>query len=127
MLIEPPPTLDLITWAAFLVLSESQLAAHKAHAKAIDWKKLCVGKDQKYDRAHQVGKQGVNWRANLWDVPLVPVWKQILADNDCEKKYGFFPCLATNSKGYIAHLSASSFCERVNSAAKIVMADRYNI
>jgi hypothetical protein len=125
MLIEPPPTLDLIPWAAFLVLSESQLAACKAHAKAIDWKLLCVGKNQKYDRAYQVGKQGVNWRANLRNVSLTPVWKQILADDDCELKYGFFPHLATNSKGSIAHLSASSFCERVNSAAKIVMTDRY--
>jgi hypothetical protein len=56
----------------------------------------------------------------VWDVDLSPVWKFLKERPDSKDLFGHFPDLATHSKANVGRLAASSFCERVNSAGKIV-------
>jgi len=62
----------------------------------------------------------VFWPALVWDVDLSPVWKFLHERPDSANLFGDFPKLATHSKGNVGRLAASSFCERANSAGKIV-------
>jgi hypothetical protein len=45
-----------------------------------------------------------------------------VSDQD-RKQYGYLPYMATGSRGSLGALLASSFCERVNSAANLVLTD----
>ena len=49
--------------------------------------------------------------------------KLFIAEDPDKSKYGHLPYMATTSKGSLGALLASSFCERVNSAANIILTD----
>ena len=58
----------------------------------------------------------------IYDVELEPVWKALDALNHANQ-FGFFVKMARYSRASVYKLQASSFCERVNSAGKIVFSD----
>ena len=58
----------------------------------------------------------------MYDVELGPVWKALDALNSTNQ-FRYFPMMARYSKASVYKLQASSFCERVNSAGKIVFSD----
>lgn len=120
----PSPTLPLMDEQDFLELSGRQYTNYRLHCKKIDWKLVCVDVAGKYDPKYQVGKKNTTWRELLWDVPLDKVWKDIGEVPDAHSKFGFSPVMATQSAASISSLPASSFCERINSAGKIVMNSR---
>ena len=65
-----------------------------------------------------------NWQELLYDVDLAPVWKA-LDELNRDNRFRFFPIMARYSKASVYKLQASSFCERVNSAGKIVFSDQF--
>jgi hypothetical protein len=60
---------------------------------------------------------------DLWYLPMGHILKQFITEDPDRKKYGHLPYMATGSKASIGALLASSFCERINSAANIVLHD----
>jgi hypothetical protein len=65
------------------------------------------------------------WPALVWDIDPSPVWNILKEGHlNSRAKFGFFPDIATHSKANVGRLAASSFCERVNSAGKIVLSNR---
>ena len=52
-----------------------------------------------------------------------PIFKRLIEEDQDGSQFGHLPVMATASKASIAALLASSFCERINSAANIVLHD----
>jgi hypothetical protein len=90
--------------------------AYKSACKMLPWAELFP--DPKY----RIGVPGANWQELLYDVDLAPVWKA-LDELNRDNRFRFFPIMARYSKASVYKLQASSFCERVNSAGKIVFSD----
>ena len=59
----------------------------------------------------------------LWDADLAPVFNALRILND-SNQFGYFIEMALYSVHAISTPAASSFCERVNSAGKLVMTQR---
>ena len=59
------------------------------------------------------------WQEKLHDVDLREV-RKVLKSMNANNEFGYFLDLAKHSKHNVYKLQASSFCERVNSAGKIV-------
>ena len=59
-----------------------------------------------------------------WKLDKGLVLKQLMIEDKDRSKYGYLPYIATASRASLGTLLASSFCERVNSAAKIVLYDK---
>ena len=74
------------------------------------------------DAKYKIGVPGACWPELLYEVDLAPVWKA-LDDLNRTNQFHFFPMMARYSKASVYKLQASSFCERVNSAGKIVFSD----
>ena len=49
--------------------------------------------------------------------------RAIMKEDPTQEHYGYLPVMATASKASIGALLASSFCERINSAANIILHD----
>jgi hypothetical protein len=111
-----PPEIPLLSWENFLPGSIENYKAYKSASKMLPWAKMFP--DPKY----KIGVPGANWQELLYDVDLAPVWKA-LDELNRDKLFGFFPIMARYSKASVYKLQASSFCERVNSAGKIVFSD----
>jgi len=58
---------------------------------------------------------------DLWDADMGKVMKYLYFDHEDRSKYGHLPMMALYSRGSIAANSAVSFCERINSAANLVV------
>lgn len=58
---------------------------------------------------------------DLFDVDMSMVMKYLYFDVQDASKYGHLPMMAMYSRGSIAANSAVSFCERINSAANLVV------
>jgi hypothetical protein len=80
---------------------------------------ICIGYP---DAKYKIGVPGACWQELLYDVDLAPVWKA-LDELNHNNQFRFFPMMARYSKASVYKLQASSFCERVNSAGKIVFSD----
>jgi hypothetical protein len=74
------------------------------------------------DPKYKIGVEGADWQELLYGVDLLPVWKALDALNH-DDQFGFFVTMARHSRASVYKLQASSFCERVNSAGKIVFSD----
>ena len=60
---------------------------------------------------------------NLVNVDMTAVFNMISNKNKEKRSFGWLPVMAIASKGSIGSLLASSFCERINSAANLVCTD----
>ncbi|KAJ1450411.1 hypothetical protein M885DRAFT_621721 [Pelagophyceae sp. CCMP2097] len=58
---------------------------------------------------------------DLLKVDICRAFKLLIAEDPDRKKYGYLPYMATHSRGGVGSLLASSFCERINSAANLVL------
>jgi len=57
----------------------------------------------------------------MWEIDVVSIMKESFIEKDKDRsQYGWYPKMATCSKGSIGVLLASSFCERINSCANQV-------
>ncbi|KAJ1447811.1 hypothetical protein M885DRAFT_541379 [Pelagophyceae sp. CCMP2097] len=54
-------------------------------------------------------------------VDICRAFKLLIAEDPDRKKYGHLPYMATHSRGGVGSLLASSFCERINFAANLVL------
>jgi hypothetical protein len=111
-----PPEIPLLCREVFLVESVESYRAYKQACKMLPWAELYP--DPKY----KIGVHGACWQELLYEVELAPVWKALDALNRTNQ-FRFFPIMARYSKASVYKLQASSFCERVNSAGKIVFSD----
>jgi hypothetical protein len=111
-----PPEVPLLSKQEFLTLSTQQYKRFKNASKQLPWKTLYP--DPKY----KIGVDGADWQELLYGVELQPVWKAMDALNH-DDQFGAFVTMARHSRASVYKLQASSFCERVNSAGKIVFSD----
>ena len=115
--VEPgPPIVPLISKPDFFDLSRKQYKRYKNATKELAWK------DMYPDPKYKIGVEGAEWQELLYGVDLLPVWKALDALNH-DDQFGFFVTMARHSRASVYKLQASSFCERVNSAGKIVFSD----
>ena len=91
------------------------------------WRKACVAIDWKGhfpDLTLSNKKMGVhsdNDLMQMWKLDMGRVLNALIASDPTKEKFGHLPQMATMSRGSIGALLASSFCERINSAANIVL------
>ena len=111
-----PPEIPLLSSEAFLVESVECYRAYKNACKMLPWAQLYP------DAKYKIGVPGACWQELLYEVDLAPVWKA-LDDLNRTNQFRFFFMMARYSKASVYKLQASSFCERVNSAGKIVFSD----
>ena len=111
-----PPEIPLLSRETFLVESVESYRAYKNACKMLPW--AVMFPDEKY----KIGVPGASWQELLYDVNLAPVWKA-LDELNRGNQFRFFPMMARYSKASVYKLQASSFCERVNSAGKVVYSD----
>jgi hypothetical protein len=116
LVILAPPEIPLLSREVFLIESVESYRAYKQACKMLPWADLYP--DPKY----KIGVHGACWQELMYDVELAPVWKALDALNRTNQ-FRFFPMMARYSKASVYKLQASSFCERVNSAGKIVFSD----
>ena len=110
-----PPEIPLLSRENFIAESIEAYRAYKNACKMLPW--ATMYSDPKYRIV-----PGANWQELLYDVDLAPVWKA-LDELNRGSLFRFFPIMARYSKASVYKLQASSFCERVNSAGKIVFSD----
>ena len=67
-----------------------------------------------------IPSEGVDPIKHLREVPLGKLFKQWIATDVRRTKFGYLPYMATHSRASVGSLLASSYCERVNSASKII-------
>ena len=63
----------------------------------------------------------INVLDDLLTADLGVVYKSLIASDPGRKKYGYLPRMATHSRASVGSLLASSFCERINSAANLIV------
>jgi len=86
-------------------------------SQSINWDEICPTLQEELgeDEAVDVVK-------HLLKVDMMNVLKTFfLKDDPDRKKYGYLPLMATHSRGSIGSLLSSSFAERINSAANLVL------
>jgi hypothetical protein len=108
-----PPEIPEISKDVFLVQSVDMYKRYKTACKQLPWATLFP------EPEFCVGVAGIFWQELLYDCKLTAVWKTLDKLN-FDQQFGFFPIMARHSKASVYKLQASSFCERVNSAGKIV-------
>jgi hypothetical protein len=101
---------------AFMTAFVENYRLYKKTCKQLPWAVMYP------DKKYKIGVPGVRWQELLYDVDLGPVWKA-LDELNRDNQFRFFPMMARYSKASVYKLQASSFCERVNSAGKIVFSD----
>jgi hypothetical protein len=113
-----PPEIPLLSREVFFVESVESYRAYKNACKTLPWAEMFL------DAKYKIGvSSGASWQELLYDVNLAPVWKA-LDELNRGNQFGFFPMMARYSKASVYKLQASSFCERANSAGKIVQTVR---
>jgi hypothetical protein len=126
----PPPTLPLLDKISFVTQSATQyrnfVVACRTMQKdprkperelgIIDWPVL-------YPAEYRDTGPGIT-AMKLWKVNLAPVINTL---RDSDINMGFFLDMALYSRNSIASPQASSFCERCNSAAKIIMTHKTSL
>ena len=68
-------------------------------------------------------KNKVKFPFGLWDVDMGHVMKKLIKQDPDKKRFGHLPMMAVASRGSIGGFLASSFCERINSCANLVLTD----
>jgi len=111
-----PPKIPLLSRETFLVESVESYRAYKNACKMLPW--ALMYPEEKY----KIGVPGASWQELLYDVNLAPVWKA-LDELNRGNQFRFFPMMARYNKASVYKLQASSFCECVNSAGKVVYSD----
>jgi hypothetical protein len=111
-----PPGIPLLSRETFIAESIESYRAYKNACKMMPWAEMFP--DPKY----RIGVPDANWQELLYDVDLAPVWKA-LDELNRDNLFRFFPIMARYSKALVYKLQASSFCEHVDSAGKIVFSD----
>ena len=71
----------------------------------------------------ETNEETVNFPFDLWDVNMAPMFKQLKKEDPNKELFGHLPMMAIGSVGSIGAFLASSFCERINSAANLVVTD----
>ena len=85
----------------------------------VQWKKMFPGVRSK---AAAKGRE-VNFPFDLWDVNVAPLFQTIKREDQNKILFGHLPMMAIGSVGSIGAFLAPSFCERINSAANLVLTD----
>ena len=62
------------------------------------------------------------WR-QLWEVDMGVIMREIKEEDKQGTLFGYLPKMAMASKGCIGALMASSFCERINSQANLILTE----
>jgi hypothetical protein len=88
---------------------------YKKACKALQWQQLFP----KLPWA----KNEVKFPFSLWDVDMGCVMKELIKQDPDKKRFGHLPMMAVASRGSIGGFLASSFCERINSCANLVLTD----
>ena len=90
---------------------------YKKACKKIQWREL-------YPKAWRE-KGWKNFPLEFWDVDISRALKVLMNLNEESKgrPFGYLPVMATASRGSIGAFLASSFCERINSIANLVLTD----
>jgi len=88
---------------------------YKTACKALQWKEL-------FPKLPWAKKE-VNFPFSLWDVDMGRVMKTFIKQDPDKKRFGHLPMMAVASRGSIGGFLASSFCERINSCANLVLTD----
>jgi hypothetical protein len=68
-------------------------------------------------------KNEVEFPFSLWNVDMGQVMKKLIKQDPDKKHFGHLPMMAVASRGSIGGFLASSFCERINSCANLVLTD----
>ena len=86
----------------------------------IDWSKEAPSLKIKANKKGALVQDDV---VALWCLPMGPIIKTLVEEDRDGSKFGHLPVMTTASKASIGALLASSFCERINSGANIVLHD----
>ena len=85
----------------------------------MDWKAQFPDVWRKADDA----REDVDFPFDLWDSDMAPIFKTLKKEDPQKELFGYLPMMAIGSEGSIGAFLASSFCERINSAANLVVTD----
>jgi hypothetical protein len=88
---------------------------YKNACKALSWKELFPNLPW--------AKTGFEFPFSLWDVDMGCVMKKLIKQDPDKKHFGHLPMMAIASRGSIGGFLASSFCERINSCANLILTD----
>jgi hypothetical protein len=104
------------------LLGEEFDACYKRYKKkfaALNWKEAFP---EVWETAADDGKE-VDFPFDLWAVDMSGCFETFKIEDPDKKLYGHLPMMAIGSVGSIGAFLASSFCERINSAANLVVTD----
>ena len=93
---------------------------YRKYCQSIDWKNTYP--DLKVTGGSS-GVFGEDQLLQMWDLDLGRVMKQVISVDPKKEQFGFLPYMTTTSRGSVGAFLASSFCERKNSAANIILHD----
>ena len=93
---------------------------HRQRCGRWDWSKEAPNLKIKANKKGAISQEDI---VALWYLPMGPIFKRLIEEDQDGSQFGHLPVMATASKASIAALLASSFCERINSAANIVLHD----
>jgi hypothetical protein len=88
---------------------------YKNACKTLDWKKT-------FPELPWATNQ-VEFPFSLWKVDMGVVMKELIKQDPEKTSFGHLPVMAVASRGSIGGFLASSFCERINSCANLVLMD----
>ena len=94
---------------------DSVYKRYKNACKALSWKELFPNLPW--------AKTGFEFPFSLWDVDMGCVMKKLIKQDPHKKQFGHLPMMAVASRGSIGGFLASSFCERINSCANLILTD----
>jgi hypothetical protein len=98
---------------ASLVLEFKRVFKRYRHAvQSINWLELYP--DQELPECPDILK-------DLREVDLGVIFKKLVAEDPDRSKYGWLPIMATHSRASVGSLLASSYVERINSAANLIV------
>ena len=89
---------------------------YRSASKDIDWREAYP------ELASKPKEYKIDLLTDLWECDMGAVLKTYFIKVDPEKlRFGYLPKMATTSEGSMGSLRASSFCERIISAANLIL------
>ena len=92
---------------------EKVYKAYKGFCKRIDWKAEFA----------ELKSMKIVSPLDLWEVDVGKLFARMIKEDPNRLKYGYLPIMATALHGSVGAFLASSFCERINSVANLVVTD----
>ena len=107
---------------------DQKFKAFRKHCIKIDWRNAFPqGRSLNLPAAPAQGKPFVSFGPDtllaMWDLNVLDILKDMIKKDPNRSLFGHLPHMATSTRGSVGSLMASSYCERVNSCANLVLTD----